>query len=118
MILTRTLLLFVGLCCGTAVHAADVAQPVEVAKPAVTSVDNSKHARNLAASCTACHGSNGNSEGGMPVLAGLDKVLFVTQMKDFKSGARPATVMHQHAKGYTDEEFQLLAEYFAAQKRK
>jgi len=76
-----------------------------------------KHARNMAASCAACHGTNGHSVGGTPVLAGLDQALFVSQMKDFKSGARPATVMHQHAKGYTDEEFELLGAYFAAQKR-
>ena len=75
------------------------------------------HARNLAASCAACHGTNGHSVGGTPVLAGLDKALFVTQMKDFKSGARPATVMHHHAKGYTDDEFGKLADFFAAQKR-
>ncbi|MDO8263785.1 MAG: cytochrome C [Gallionella sp.] len=75
------------------------------------------HARNLAASCAACHGTNGHSVGGTPVLAGLDKALFVNQMKDFKSGARPATVMHHHAKGYTDEEFGKLADFFAAQKR-
>lgn len=75
------------------------------------------HGRNLAASCAACHGTNGNNEGGMPVLAGMDKGLFVTSMKDFKSGARPATVMHNHAKGYTDEEFEKLADFFAAQKR-
>jgi len=43
--------------------------------------------------------------------------VFVTAMKDFKSGARPATVMHHHAKGYSDKEFEKLAEYFAAQKR-
>lgn len=76
------------------------------------------HARNIAASCSACHGTDGYSEGGMPVLAGMDKTLFVTQMKDFKSGARPATVMHQHAKGYSDEEIGLLADFFAAQKRR
>lgn len=76
-----------------------------------------KQARNLAASCAACHGTNGHSVGGTPVLAGLDKQLFVTAMKDFKSGARPATVMHQHAKGYSDKEFEMLAEFFAAQKR-
>lgn len=76
-----------------------------------------KHARGLAASCSACHGTDGNSEGGMPELAGLDRMLFITSMKEFKSGARPATVMHQHAKGYTDEEFELLADFFAAQKR-
>lgn len=74
--------------------------------------------RNLSASCFACHGTDGNSEGGMPVLAGVDKAWFVSQMNDFKSGARPATVMHQHARGYTDEEIELLAGFFAAQKRK
>lgn len=76
-----------------------------------------KHARNLAASCAACHGTSGHSAGGTPVLAGMDKALFIGSMKDFKSGARPATVMHQHAKGYTDDEFSLLADFFAVQKR-
>jgi len=75
------------------------------------------HSRNLAASCTSCHGTNGQSVGGMPVLAGMDKALFVTSMKDFKSGARPSTVMQNHAKGYTDEDFEKMAEFFAAQKR-
>ena len=74
------------------------------------------HARNLAASCAACHGTNGNSVAGAPVLAGLDKTYFVDQMKAFKSGTRPATVMHQHAKGYSDEEFELFASFFSAQK--
>ena len=76
-----------------------------------------KHARNLAASCAACHGTNGHSTGGTAVLAGMDKSLFVGTMKAFKSGERPATVMHQHAKGYSDEEYELLAEFFSAQKR-
>lgn len=76
-----------------------------------------KKARNLAASCAACHGTNGHSSGGTPVLAGMSKTLFVSTMKDFKTGARPATVMHQHAKGYSDAEIELLAEFFAAQKR-
>ena len=74
-------------------------------------------ARNLASHCAACHGTNGNNTGGMPVLAGMDKALFMSAMKDFKSGARPATVMHNHAKGYTEEEFVKLADFFAAQKR-
>lgn len=75
------------------------------------------HSRNLTASCAACHGTNGHSVGGAPVLAGMDKTFFVNQMKDFKSGARPATVMHHHAKGYSDEEFEKMAEFYAAQKR-
>lgn len=75
------------------------------------------HARNLTASCAACHGTNGHSVEGTPVLAGMDKKLFVTYMKDFKSGARPATVMHHHAKGYSEEEYEKMAKYFSAQKR-
>ena len=75
------------------------------------------HSRNLTASCAACHGTNGRSVRGTPILAGMDRRHFVTQMKDFKSGARPATVMHQHAKGYSDEEFEKIAKFFADQKR-
>ncbi len=73
-------------------------------------------ARNMASSCAACHGTNGKSVGGAPVLAGLDKTYFIAQMKDFKSGARPATVMNKHAKGYSDAEIEQLASFFAAQK--
>ena len=86
-----------------------------VAAPANAEI--SKRARNLASHCAACHGTSGHSVGGTPVIAGLDKALFVSQMKDFKSGARPSTVMYNHAKGYTDQEFELMAEFFAAQKR-
>lgn len=75
-----------------------------------------KHARNMAASCAACHGTNGHSVGGAPVLAGLDKNYFIAQMKDMKSGVRPTTVMNKHAKGYSDEEIARLASYFADQK--
>jgi cytochrome subunit of sulfide dehydrogenase len=73
--------------------------------------------RQLGASCSACHGTNGNSVGGTPVLAGLSRDHLIKQMQDFKSGARAATVMHRHAKGYSDTEIGKLADYFAAQKR-
>jgi cytochrome c553 len=35
-------------------------------------------------------------------------------MKAFKTGARPATVMHQLAKGYSDAQIDTIAGYFAA----
>ncbi|HEY6720076.1 MAG TPA: c-type cytochrome [Burkholderiales bacterium] len=72
-------------------------------------------ARNLAAACASCHGTNGASQEGMPVLAGREKGLLAQQMQDFKSGKRPATVMHQIARGYSDEQVEALAVYFAAQ---
>ena len=72
--------------------------------------------RSLAANCFTCHGTNGNSAGGVPPsLAGRDRAELFQTMKDFQSGSRPATIMHQHAKGYTDAQLQLIAAYFAAQ---
>ncbi|MFZ9643374.1 MAG: c-type cytochrome, partial [Candidatus Methylopumilus sp.] len=38
---------------------------------------NDAHIQTLAASCAACHGSQGNSVGGTSVLAGLDASHFV-----------------------------------------
>jgi cytochrome c553 len=75
------------------------------------------HTQVLAASCAACHGTNGNSVGGTPVLAGLDATYFVTQMMAFRTGERTSTVMHRHAKGLTVEEIGALATYFSEQTR-
>jgi cytochrome c553 len=80
-------------------------------------LSNTPHIRTLAASCAACHGSNGNSVGITPTLAGLDGGYFTTQMLAFKNGERASTVMHRHAKGLNIDEINLLANYFAQQKR-
>lgn len=74
------------------------------------------HTRVLASSCLSCHGPDGKSNSAMPSLAGLDKAYFVEQMKAFKTGKRPASVMHRHAQGYTDQEIEKMGEYFAALK--
>ena len=73
-------------------------------------------ARNLASNCANCHGTNGQSTGAMPTLAGLTKDYIVAQMKDFRSGKRPATIMHQLSKGYSDDQIDLIAGYLSAQK--
>lgn len=73
-------------------------------------------ARNLAATCANCHGTNGKSLGGIESLAGEPKEKLLQKMADFKSGAKPATIMHQITKGYTDQQLDLIAAYFAAQK--
>ncbi len=72
-------------------------------------------ARNLAATCANCHGTNGNARGDMKPLAGVAAGRIVAAVADYKSGALPATIMHQIAKGYTDEQIRLIAGYFAAQ---
>ncbi len=56
--------------------------------------------------------------GGLPNLAGQSRDYIVQQLRDFRDGKRPATIMHQIAKGYTDEQYQQLAGFFAAQKTK
>lgn len=72
--------------------------------------------RNLAAACASCHGTNGVSQSGIPSLAAREPAYLARRMQDFKTGKRPATVMHQIAKGYTDAQIQAIAEYFSAQK--
>jgi cytochrome c553 len=75
-------------------------------------------ARNLAATCANCHGTDGNARGDMKPLAGLAADKIIERVAAFKSGAQPATVMHQIAKGYTEEQIKLVAGYFAAQPAK
>ena len=77
------------------------------------------HARGLAATCGNCHGTDGRTKDGsaIPSLAGMPRDYMITQMKAFKDGTRPATVMHQLSKGFTDEQIASIATYFAAQKR-
>ena len=70
-----------------------------------------------AAACANCHGTMGKAEPGMESLAGKDKDELLQKMLDFKSGKKPATIMHQLSKGYTDEQLQQLAAYFAALKK-
>lgn len=72
-------------------------------------------ARNLAATCANCHGTNGQARGDMRPLAGMPAEKMTAMLADFKSGAQPATLMHQISKGYTDEQIKLVAAFFAAQ---
>jgi cytochrome subunit of sulfide dehydrogenase len=84
---------------------------------AYPAVGQEQAARSLAANCTGCHGPSGNSSGAIPTIAGLERAYIITAMQEFKAGTRQATIMHQHAKGYTDQEIEVLAEYFSKQKR-
>jgi cytochrome subunit of sulfide dehydrogenase len=69
----------------------------------------------LAANCANCHGTTGLAKGAMPSLAGQQKTFIVEQMKAFRDGKRPATIMHQLAKGYTDQQIELVADFFSRQ---
>ena len=71
-----------------------------------------------AAACANCHGTNGQAVkgSGMDALAGMEKAKILQKLADYKSGDKPASIMHQIAKGYTEAQLDLIAGYFAAQK--
>ena len=73
--------------------------------------------RSLAAACAPCHGTDGHAVAGatLPGLAGMPAGYFTEQMTGFKSGARPATVMTQLARGFSDAQIEQMARFFAAQ---
>lgn len=75
--------------------------------------------RALAATCASCHGTDGRAIAGsvVPGLAGQPAAYLAEALKGYKRGERPATVMHQLAKGYTDAQLDALAAYFAARPR-
>lgn len=73
-------------------------------------------ARNLAATCANCHGTDGRAVGDMKPLAGMSADKMLAMLADYRSGAQPATIMHQIVKGYTEPQLKLIAGYFAAQK--
>lgn len=76
---------------------------------------DAQYARSLAATCFTCHGTDGRSVNSVPPsLAGQNKDYMLKQMLEFRDGKRPATVMHQQAKGYTPEQLALIAGYFAS----
>ncbi len=91
------------------------AAALAVAPLAVSAQDSA--ARDLAASCAMCHGTDGRSAGGNEPLAGMAKDELVRKVKEFRSGAKPATIMHQISKGYSDQQIDKIAAFFAAQKK-
>jgi cytochrome c553 len=92
-----------------------------IAAPAATSAgaqgSDSNLARDLAATCANCHGTNGVSQGVVPSLAGAAKADTAQKMQEFKTNKRTGTIMPQLAKGYSDAQIDLIAGWFAAQKK-
>ena len=105
---------------GAASAQAQQPAPAAPSPPAFAAANLSESGvRSMASACAMCHGPAGKPVPGSTVasLAGRPAAELVGLMNDFKAGKRPATIMHQIAKGYTDEQIELLAAFFAAQKK-
>ncbi len=75
--------------------------------------DNTRY---LASNCANCHGSNGATNvPGAFQLAGQKAEYIVEQMRAFRDGKKSATIMHQIAKGYSEEQMLALGNYFSKQ---
>lgn len=68
----------------------------------------------MASTCLACHSGGANAADSTitSLTAGYPGSLIASNLKAFRDGTRPATVMQRHATGYSDEEIQALADYF------
>ena len=73
--------------------------------------------QSLAATCANCHGTHGRAALGPGILplAGRPAGWIQAQMADFRSGRRPATIMHQIARGYSERQVEQLALWLEAQ---
>ena len=71
-------------------------------------------AANMGNNCFTCHGPDGRSPGSIPSLNGQTAEVLVKSIQDFKSGARPSTVMGRHGKGYSDAEITAIAKYISS----
>jgi cytochrome c553 len=69
-----------------------------------------------AVACSGCHPTSSTITSPVPRLLGLDRAAIVRAMQDFRSGQRAGTVMDRIAKGFTDDEIQAIAAWYATQK--
>jgi sulfide dehydrogenase cytochrome subunit len=68
----------------------------------------------LANPCAGCHGTYGHSAGElMPSIGGMEKRYISKAMIDFRSGARPSTIMGRIAKGYSEQEIAAIASFLS-----
>lgn len=67
--------------------------------------------RLLASQCAQCHGTDGRAVGDMDSLAGEDELW--EEMQEMKYSNDTGDIMHRQAKGYTEEQIRLIAQYYA-----
>jgi cytochrome subunit of sulfide dehydrogenase len=69
-----------------------------------------------AVSCSGCHPASARVVSPVLRLNGMDRASIVKAMQDFRTGQRTGTVMDRIAKGFTDDEIQAIAAWYATQR--
>ncbi len=69
----------------------------------------------LARACDTCHGPHGRSPAGMPALAGRKAQWLARDLRAYRDGRRSGTVMPAIARGYTPQDIEVLARWYAGQ---
>jgi sulfide dehydrogenase cytochrome subunit len=72
-------------------------------------------ARLLASGCFQCHGTNGKS-GAFDALAGDGKQDMLNKLNDQRKKSANASIMYPHARGYTPQQLDMIADFFSKQK--
>ena len=63
--------------------------------------------------CKGCHGQAGEGVGSIPKITGYGKADLVAILQAFrKDERRPSTIMNRIAKGYTDADYEALADWY------
>ena len=88
---------------------------ITIALLATNAFAQSKTAEQLIGSCARCHGEDGNASGQYPSLAGQQAAYTAKQIRDFKSKARKSGQMAPMVGVLTEDNIQVLAEYYAGE---
>jgi len=78
-----------------------------------TTIADPPPGRLLASNCFQCHGTNG--KGGVENLAGESSGEIYNELKEMQRKSSPK-MMDMHARGYTDAQIHLLADYLSKQR--
>lgn len=93
------------LAVGIATSAVATAQPSTPSHPG----------RLLASNCFQCHGTNGR--GGFESLAGKSAREIYSELIEMRAERPGNDIMRPHALGYTEQQLQLIADYFSRMTR-
>ena len=94
----KSFLVAIPVCLGLALMAAPAAEagPINV----------------MADSCSGCHGTDGQSLGAMPAFNTKTADELKKMLRDYRTGAREATVMDRIMKGYSDAQLDAIVDYY------